>query len=394
MYNSHFGFSSSPFENTLAPRFLFLSSGHNEVISALLFFIREKKSFALVCADVGTGNTMLINHLLSRLPQTVHPIVIANPNVKYTEILRYIARTLNIAGPAKSLLQLIDEVKLALVENARKGRRFVLIIDEAHLLSPSSLEAVRLLSNIETSEKKLLQILLIGQYELSHKLSMPEMRQLRQRINVNRFLSPMSAEETFQYVNYRLKVAGSNFDSCFEPDCKKEIFKRTGGVPRAINRLCDSALLICKTRGGKKSKPKNSWNGRRCVAKRRPVHPNGFPRQTDFADMDRGEVPGDCNFLCGSGNSDCHLGFSWTFWHGGPASHPFPHSFEDRFARFPELGKAGPAEPRPSFRTGEISPGKTIRHRVHFVGNGCRQGRLTPRSRRPGFGNHHHRSSG
>jgi general secretion pathway protein A len=252
MYNSHYGFSCSPFENNLDQRFLFFSAGHYEVFSALLYFVKERKSFALVCGDVGTGKTMLINHLLSRLPKSVHPIVISNPMVNYTEILRYIAGELGIANPGRSLLNLIDQVKCTLIEEAQKEKRFVLIIDEAHLLAESSLEAVRLLSNIETEETRLLQILLIGQYELSHKLSKPGMRQLRQRININRFLGPMNAKETIQYVDWRLKVAASTFDSCFEPDCQREIFKRTRGVPRAINRLCDNALLIGKSKGTQK----------------------------------------------------------------------------------------------------------------------------------------------
>ena len=252
MYNSHYGFSCSPFENNLDQRFLFFSAGHQEVFSALLYFVKERKGFALVCGDVGTGKTMLVNHLLGRLPKSVHPIVISNPGVNYTEILRYIAGELGIANPGRSLLNLLDEVKLALIEEDQKGKRFVLIIDEAHLLEESSLEAVRLLSNFETQENKLLQILLIGQYELSHKLSKPGMRQLRQRINVNRFLAPMKAKETIEYIHWRLKVAGSNFDSCFEPDCHREIFKRAGGVPRAINRLCDTALLIGKSKGVQK----------------------------------------------------------------------------------------------------------------------------------------------
>jgi general secretion pathway protein A len=127
-----------------------------------------------------------------------------------------------------------------------------LIIDEAHLLSIGSLEHIRLLSNIETTEKKLLQILLIGQNELRHKLRRREMRQLRQRINVNLFLSPMSRSETIEYIDHRLRVAGSGFDRCFESECKKLIYKITGGVPRSINLLCDTALLICKTEKGDK----------------------------------------------------------------------------------------------------------------------------------------------
>ena len=247
MYNSYFGFSDFPFENNLDQRFLYFSANHREVTAALLYFIKWKKGFALVCGDVGTGKTMLINYLLSRLPDSVHPILIANPDVGYIEILQYVAGILKIDAKGKSVLDLIDHVKAGLVEASRQGERFVLIIDEAHLLSDQSIEQIRLLSNIETQEHKLFQILLLGQYELSYKLNRPEMRQLRQRININRFLAPMDAAETIQYINHRLKMAGASFEACFEPHCRHLIFKMTKGVPRAINQLCDSALLVCKS---------------------------------------------------------------------------------------------------------------------------------------------------
>jgi general secretion pathway protein A len=252
MLNRYFGFSCSPFENTLDQRFLFLSESHEEVIAALLYFVREKKSFALVCGDVGTGKTMIVHHLLGNLPRSVKPILIPYPDVEYIEILRYIARVLNISPEGKGVLDLTDDVKAALINASLDGRQVVLIIDEAHLLPVSSLEHVRLLSNIEITENKLLQILLIGQHELSHKLHRRDMRQLRQRINVNRFLSPMSASETIEYIDHRLGTAGSSFDKCFEPACKKPIYKMTGGVPRSINRLCDTALLICMSEKGDK----------------------------------------------------------------------------------------------------------------------------------------------
>ncbi len=245
MYNSYFNFSCSPFENTLDQRFLFLSESHEEAIAALLYFVKEKKSFALVCGDVGTGKTMIVHHLLGKLPGSVQSILIPYPDVEYIEILRYIARVLNVNPKGKGVLDLADEVKAALTKASLDGRQVVLIIDEAHLLSIGSLEHVRLLSNIEITENKLLQILLIGQNELSQKLRRKEMRQLRQRINVNRFLSPMSPSETIEYIDHRLGVAGSSFDKCFESACKKLIYKMTGGVPRSINRLCDTALLIC-----------------------------------------------------------------------------------------------------------------------------------------------------
>jgi type II secretory pathway predicted ATPase ExeA/LysM repeat protein len=246
MYNNHFGFSDSPFENNLDQRFLFFSANHKEVSAALLYFIKWKKGFAMVCGDVGTGKTMLINYLLNKLPDSVHPIMIANPDVGYIEILRYVAGILKIDAKGKRVLDLVDHVKAALVQASSHGERFVLIIDEAHLLSDKSIEQIRLLSNIETQEHKLFQILLLGQYELSYKLSRPELRQLRQRININRFLAPMDAAETIQYIDHRLRMAGSSFDDCFESSCKHLVFKMTKGVPRSINQLCDSALLVCK----------------------------------------------------------------------------------------------------------------------------------------------------
>lgn len=252
MYNDYFGLTGSPFENTLDQRFLVLSRSHKEVLAALLYFVGQEKGFALVCGDVGTGKTMLINTFLARLPEGVHPILISNPDVEYSEILRYIAEQLNITHSNSDILQLTDGVKKALIEAGHRGQRFVLILDEAHLLSDRGLEHMRLLSNIEIPERKLLQILLVGQYELSYKLDRPEMRQLRQRINVNRFLEPLNFPETMAYVNHRLKVVGADYDSCFEPNCKKPLYEMTKGVPRRINQLCDNALLFCKALGQKK----------------------------------------------------------------------------------------------------------------------------------------------
>jgi len=255
MLNRYFGFSCSPFENTLDQRFLFRSRSHEEVIETLLYFTREKKSFAMVCGDVGTGKTMILHHLLEKLPESVLPILVPYPDVEYVELLRYMARVLKKNPEGKGILDLTTDVKEALTGTDLEGRQVVLIIDEAHLLSTSSLENIRLLSNMEITEKKLLQILLIGQNELGIKLRQEDMRQLRQRININCTLSPMSPSETIEYIDHRLKVAGacssetsgSCFDGCFAPECKKPLYEMTGGVPRSINQLCDIALLICMT---------------------------------------------------------------------------------------------------------------------------------------------------
>ncbi|MBN1830526.1 MAG: AAA family ATPase [Deltaproteobacteria bacterium] len=248
MLNAHFGFSDSPFENNLDQRFLFLSQDHEEVLSALFFFIQQDKTFTLLCGDVGTGKTMLVHSFLEKLPSSVIPMMTSNPRFNYHEILLFIAGYLGIEDHSKSSLALADEIKEALVETRARGQKHVLIIDEAHLLSDENLEHIRLLSNIETSEK-LLQILLVGQYELSHKLERPEMRQLRQRINISRFLSPLNPSETIRYIDFRLKVVRSSFDLIFEPSCKSLIYTLTNGVPRLINQVCDNALLVCKTEG-------------------------------------------------------------------------------------------------------------------------------------------------
>jgi general secretion pathway protein A len=252
MYNTYFGFSKSPFENNHNRNFLFLSEGHKEVLAALIYFINAKKAFAMVCGDVGTGKTMIIHCFLERLPKSVRPIVVSNPFVNSMDLLRYVAKALNLPDSQEGILELSDRVKQALAEARSRDEQVVLIVDEAHLLSDQSLEEIRLLSNLETPEQKLLQILLVGQHELSHTLGRPVMRPLRQRININRFLSPLSPSETAQYVDHRLKQVGSSFASCFEPRCEGLLYKMTGGVPRHLNQLCDNALLICMTENQRK----------------------------------------------------------------------------------------------------------------------------------------------
>ena len=247
MYNSYFGFSKPPFENNHDREFLFLSEGHKEVLAALVYFIKAKKAFAMVCGDVGTGKTMLIHCFLQGLPESVRPIVVSNPFVGSMDLLRYVARALNLPDLQEGILELSDQVKQALAEARSRDEQVVLIVDEAHLLSEQSLEEIRLLSNLETPNQNLLQILLVGQHELSHKLGSPAMRPLRQRININRFLSPLNPAETIQYVDHRLQKVGSGFATCFEPACGSLLYKMTGGVPRRLNQLCDNALLICMT---------------------------------------------------------------------------------------------------------------------------------------------------
>jgi general secretion pathway protein A len=245
MYNIYFGFSESPFEDNLDQRFLYFSANHREVTASLLYFIEWKKSFAIVCGDGGTGKTLLANYLLSRLPGNLQPILMAIPDVGDIEILRFVAGILKIDDLGKSESDLAYHIKSALLEAGRQNERFVLIVDAAHLLSEKSFEQIGLLSNVETQAHSPLQILLLGQHCLSSRLNRPELGQLSHRITINRFLAPLDGAETIHYIDFRLNVAGGSFDACFEPQCKSLIFKMTGGIPRSINHLCDSALRVC-----------------------------------------------------------------------------------------------------------------------------------------------------
>jgi general secretion pathway protein A len=154
MPNSHFGFSVSPFENNLDQRFLFLSDDHQEVLAAILYFVETEKGLAMLCGDVGTGKTMLINSLVSRLPATVQLIILSNPNMNAHDLLYYLAKKLGINTTGKeNFLELIDDVKIALMEARCQDKQFVLVIDEAHLLSDKTLEEIRLLPTLKRTSK-------------------------------------------------------------------------------------------------------------------------------------------------------------------------------------------------------------------------------------------------
>jgi general secretion pathway protein A len=255
MYNAYFGFSESPFENNLNQRFLFFSDSQKEILAALYYFIKEKKGLAMVCGDAGTGKTMLINCVIALLPSLVHPIIISNPHVVNLELVRFIAKDMGIAAQKENVLELIEEMKGALIAARQQGRDYLLIIDDAQVLSNENLEQIRLLSNIDISKGKLLKILLVGQDEVSQKIDSHDMRQLRQRININRFLSSMTQAETMAYMEHRLQAVGSSFQACLAENCAKMVHDLTGGVPRNINHLCDNALFICMTEGLKKVNP-------------------------------------------------------------------------------------------------------------------------------------------
>lgn len=245
MYLSFFGLNEKPFSITPDPRYLFLSEQHAEAMAHLLYGINEAGGFIQLTGEVGTGKTTIVRSLLAQAPENAEIALILNPRMTPPEFLLTLCEELGIGVPDTaecSLKDLVDILSQYLLRAHAAGSRVVLVVDEAQNLSPDVLEQVRLLTNLETNTRKLLQIILIGQPELRELLSRTELRQLAQRITGRYHLAPLSEPETAAYVRHRLRVAGSTSE-VFGRFALREIHRLSGGVPRVINVICDRALL-------------------------------------------------------------------------------------------------------------------------------------------------------
>ncbi len=245
MYTSFFGLSDKPFSITPDPRYLFMSERHAEALAHLLYGINEAGGFIQLTGEVGTGKTTIVRTLLEQLPGHADVAVILNPRLTPLEFLLAICQELGIFVRDEdegSVKELVDILNTRLLAAHAKGRRVVVIVDEAQNLSPETLEQVRLLTNLETATQKLLQIILIGQPELRTILAREDLRQLAQRVTGRYHLDPLSAEESAAYVKHRLKVAGATTE-IFTPASMREIHRHSRGIPRLINVICDRALL-------------------------------------------------------------------------------------------------------------------------------------------------------
>ncbi len=243
MYTAFYGLREKPFALSPNPRYLYLAESHREALAHLLYGLEQGEGFIVISGEVGTGKTTICRSLLERLGGESEVAFLFNPSRNANELLQSINEELGLPADGLSRREILSRLNHFLLEKKRESRRVILIIDEAQNLSPSTLEQVRLLSNLETASSKLIQIILLGQPELDEKLDSDELRQLRQRISVRWCLEPLPQPDTFAYVCHRLRVAAGAEREVFADAALREIHRRTGGVPRLINLLCDRVLL-------------------------------------------------------------------------------------------------------------------------------------------------------
>jgi general secretion pathway protein A len=246
VYLSYFGLQEAPFSIAPNPDYLFLSDRHKEALAHLTHGLGDAGGFVLLTGEVGTGKTTVTRCMLESLPETTQVAFILNPALSELDLLASICDELGISYDEDSatLKKLTDKIKQHLLDNHQMGRHTMLIIDEAQHLRAAVLEQLRLLTNLETNQKKLLQIILVGQPELQQQLKRNELRQLAQRITARYHLMPLTEAQVYAYIQHRLKVAGCD-KPLFDKHAIKMIHRLTGGIPRLINLLCDRCLTGC-----------------------------------------------------------------------------------------------------------------------------------------------------
>jgi len=243
MYTSFFNLNEKPFELLPNPKFLFLSKGHKKALSYLEYGIQERAGFTLLTGEVGSGKTTLLRNIIKNLGSKTILSMVFNTRVESNQLLALINEDFGLEVDGKDKVVLLRDLNDFLVKENSSGRRPIVIIDEAQNLPPESLEEIRLLSNLEFDNFKLLQIILVGQPELKEVLSQPGLRQLRQRISISCHLGPLSREETEAYIFHRLEIAGNREAVTFADKAFDLIYQFSSGGPRLINVICDFLLL-------------------------------------------------------------------------------------------------------------------------------------------------------
>ena len=243
MYTEFFGLSAKPFELLPNPKFLYLSKGHRKALSYLQYGVQEHAGFTLLTGEVGSGKTTLVRDIVNKINNDITLSMIFNTRVDGAQLIAMINEDFGLKTEGKDKVQLITELNDFLLEECSSNRQPIIIIDEAQNLLAEGLEEIRLLSNLEADNFKMVQIILVGQPELKQLIAKPSLRQLRQRISISCHLNPLNREETEEYVYHRLGTVGNRDCVKFLEGVFDAIFQFSGGVPRLINLLCDFLLL-------------------------------------------------------------------------------------------------------------------------------------------------------
>jgi type II secretory pathway predicted ATPase ExeA len=245
MYEQHFGLDKRPFDQTPDSEFLYLSEQHGFALASMKFAIAKRDAFVIVTGDVGSGKTTLLNRLLSELEEGLVVSRVNHTQLSDVELLQLLLAEFGIRAFDKQKAELIYMLREHVLEQYQAGRQVVFMIDEAQNLGGQVLEELRLLSTIETEKEKQVTILLVGQPQLNELVDHPDLEQLRQRCRLRLHLEPLPEEDTEAYLRHRLEVAGGAFEEVFEAETVSQVYRHSGGVPRLINTLCDTALTAC-----------------------------------------------------------------------------------------------------------------------------------------------------
>jgi general secretion pathway protein A len=244
MYKAFYGFSEKPFNVTPDPKFFFITSHHREALASMIYVIKDRKGFAAITGEVGTGKTTLIHTLLKYLDEKIKTVFIFHTNITFEQLLKNILQELGVYSAGAGKADLLRQLNEYLIQRLSRDENLAVVIDEAQNLPKGVLEELRMLSNLETPKTKLLQIVLVGQPELKAKLDSMDLRQLKQRVGIRRELRPLAREESRKYIDHRLSLVGSSSSKVFTSEAISLICDYARGIPRTINILCDNALLI------------------------------------------------------------------------------------------------------------------------------------------------------
>ncbi|MDH4056956.1 MAG: AAA family ATPase, partial [Gammaproteobacteria bacterium] len=249
MYEEFFNLTCRPFDLAPDPKFIFMTDQHARAVANVRFALLNHDSFVIITGEIGIGKTTILNTVMEDLGPDYVTAKLVHTTLSHIELLQALLSEFGMPNYRKKKVMLLDTLRTFFLEQHRNGKHVVIIVDEAQNLSSSALEELRLLSCIDTSDRRIVSIVLTGQPSLDDLLDAPGLTQLRQRARLRQRLDAMLESETLDYIRHRMQIAGGNADEIFEPETLREIHRLTAGIPRLVNTLCDTALTACMVEG-------------------------------------------------------------------------------------------------------------------------------------------------